>query len=49
MSVVSHESAGDCGEKFAGLVVGCVRVEPSTILLNNDDSSDDADLLVADE
>lgn len=49
MSVVSHERVGECGEKSAGLVVGCVRVEPSIILLNNDDSSDDADLLVADE
>jgi hypothetical protein len=49
VSLVSQESAGECGEKSAGLVVGCVRVEPSIMLLNNDDSSDDADLLVADE
>lgn len=48
MQVVSHESAGECGDKSVGLVVGCVRVE-SSILLNNDNSPDDADLLVVDE
>jgi hypothetical protein len=46
--VVSHESAGKCGEQSAGLVVGHESVELS-ILLNNDDSPDDADLLVAEE
>lgn len=45
---VSHESAGECGEQFAGFVVGHESVEPS-ILLNNDDSPDEADLLVAEE
>lgn len=48
MLAVSHESAGECGEQSAGLVVGHESVELST-LLNNDDSTDDADLLVAEE
>lgn len=48
MLAVSHESAGECGEQSAGFVVGYECVELST-LLNNDDSPDDADLLVAEE
>jgi len=48
VQVVSHESAGECGEKSAGLVVSCVWLELSTEL-KSDDSPDDVDLLVADE
>jgi hypothetical protein len=44
----SHESVGEHGEQSAGLVVGYESIEPS-ILLNKDDSPDDADLLVAEE
>lgn len=48
MLAVSHESACECGEQSAGVVVGHEGAELS-ILPNNDDSPDDADLLVAEE